>query len=111
MTRYAWCAECGKKYPEAATRLLLYPRSAAGEPAEYGRIVKGLAVTPSRSQRTMYINSVPHELSLSQFECDHCSAAILPGQPMTCLTIWHEDQPVPPAWESDYLQLNGEARR
>lgn len=99
--RHLYCERCGERFPGEGVREL-FARSQY-EPAEYGRVVRGLARTPTPQQRTAFVNGVPLPLAAGQFECDFCNTTITPGAPVVAITAWREDQQEPPAWEQDYV--------
>lgn len=86
--------KAGRREAMAATKM---------EPAEWERVVWGVARIPTEAQRTAYFNGSPVGMSLAQFDCDYCSAAIVPGQRVAAWTVWKEGDPEPPAWEDEYL--------
>jgi hypothetical protein len=73
------------------------------EPAEYARVVRGLARTPTPEQRLAFVNGAPIPFEPGQFECDSCNAVIKAGDPAVAVTVWLEGRQEPPAWEPDYL--------
>lgn len=58
--------------------------SEIGEPAEWARVVHGVA-----RQAT--------------WVCDQCGQRIVTGQRAACETVWLAGQPEPAAWEVEYL--------
>jgi len=101
--RQALCAGCGKQY-ETGTREI-YAKNDIGEPAEWARVMRGLANTPTPRQRTMTVNGAAFPLPIEHFDCDFCGTALMPGTPIVCVTVWQpERQQEPPIWETDYLE-------
>jgi hypothetical protein len=98
--RHLLCEACGKDTPEG--RRLVF-EATPYEPAEWQRVVRGVARTPRPEQRVIYVNGEPFPQTPGQYECDRCNAPIAPGQPATCQTVWRADQAEPPAWEDEYL--------
>jgi len=102
MSQKLLCDECGSKY-EPTLKKEVYARSDF-EPAEYIRVIKGIAKIPTREQRMMYINGEPLPLDMDGYDCDMCHAKIMPDDKATCLTIWTERRPTPALWEKDFIQ-------
>jgi len=101
--RRVLCEECGSKY-KSTLKELAYPRDPeTGEPAEYRRVLRGIAKSPSGDQRTIYVNNVPHHLDDSHYDCDTCNKEIKPGDKAVCLTVWSERHETPLLWENEYL--------
>lgn len=83
---------------------LLAANHATGEPAEWVRVIHGIARPPRPATRMMYINGDPLPLPLDAYECDNCNVAIYPGDVASCVTMWQPPrQPEPPRWEEAYL--------
>jgi hypothetical protein len=84
---------------------LAYPRSAIGEPAEYERVMKGIARQPQAEQRWVSINGDRHTMTLDFYNCDTCNAEIRPGEPAGCWSVWTEEQAGRiPDWEQEYIR-------
>src|ERR1041384_4552917 len=102
--RHLLCRECmNEKQP--GTRQI-YPRSAIGEPAEYERIVVGVARRPAKSQRWIAVNGEKEYLSTDFFNCDSCDAKIKPGDPCGAQTVWTETTGQISPWEHEYIELD-----
>jgi hypothetical protein len=102
--RQVLCRNCGTKYPTSELKILLMPRSSIGEPAEYARVMKGLAKVPTKEQRTIHVNDIPMPLENGHYNCDLCMTKIYPDDNATCVTIWVEGQQVPNLWEHDFIK-------
>ena len=101
MSRQLLCASCG--HGKAAGVRTFFERSDLGEPAEYGRVVWGVARRPDTSQRVMTVNGAPIQLPGDVYDCDGCGCAIRPGERACAQSIWTERQTPVPAWERAYL--------
>ncbi len=100
--RHLLCRDCAKK-KSPGTRLL-YPASESEGPAEYERVLHGIARTPTANNRWIAINGVRVQLPLDSFVCDICNAPIKPGD--SCATHCVRTQtsrPIEP-WEHEYIQ-------
>lgn len=86
---------------------MLLGRGALGEPAEHERVVRGLARRPTAEQRIVRVNDEPFQLGVAEYDCDRCSVCIAPGDPAVAWTVWRHDHLEPPAWEHEYLTLEG----
>jgi len=105
--RHVLCGKClDDKHKQPGTRLI-YPRSDIGEPAEYERVMIGVAKTPQASQRYIAINGVKETLPLDVYNCDSCNADIRPGERTGTWTVWTEETGEPIPWESEYIESAG----
>lgn len=86
-----WCAKCAKD-KQAGTRKV-FEASVWGEPAEYERVVKGIARAPRAEQRVVFINRAAYPMSQGQYDCDNC------------WTVWLDGMEEPAAWENEYLEV------
>ncbi len=103
MSRQLLCAKCSARKREG-TRMVL-ARSAYGEPAEYERVLFGVAIEPLPRNRVVRINGQPIPMTPHQYDCDHCSAVIRPGDLACAWSIWTEDMEPTAAWEHEYLEM------
>ena len=99
--RRVLCYACGMKYPPVGTRQIY--EASNGEPAEFQRLIAGLAKQPQKAQRTIHINGIPEELSPEFYECDNCSAHIKRGDRCFAWSVWNEFMEEIPKWEHEYL--------
>jgi hypothetical protein len=72
-------------------------------PAEWERVIWGVARHPRTEQRWMTINGDRMPLPMAAYNCDLCSAEIVPGQRACAWTIWADGMAEPPAWEDQFL--------
>lgn len=101
MSRHLLCAECSDGKIAGSRQIMA--RSDLGEPAEFERVVFGIAIPPLPHNRILRVNGEPFPLPPDQYECDDCSAVIKPGDKACARSIWtSEMNPVPP-WEHEYL--------
>lgn len=100
--RHIRCAKCMEGKQEGTRQL--YPRSEIGEPAEFERVVIGVARQPQRDQPWMSINGDKRDLPLEFYNCDGCNAQIKPGDRCGCWTVWTEDMGGIVPWEHEYLE-------
>ena len=107
--RHVRCEQCGAG-KETGTRML-YPASEIGEPAEYERVIWGVARTPQSDQRWMAINGDRKPLPLDHYNCDGCRRHIKPGERCFCWSIWTADRPEISEWESAYLEAPGSGEK
>lgn len=110
MSRQIWCDACGQR-PHFGAGLLkigryeLLPESNFGEPAEWVRVVKGIARRPTPEQRVMTINDEAFPLNPDSYTCDDCNADIKPGQVAWCVTVFTPGyRGEPAAWESAFVE-------
>lgn len=94
--------------PRQAGTRTIYPRSAIGEPAEFERVLIGRAKVPQLNQRWMELNGERQSLPTEYYNCDGCGAEIKPGELCGTWSVWTEDMQPVPAWESSYLETDGE---
>jgi hypothetical protein len=99
--RQVLCSGCGQPWRDGTYEAL--PASRDGEPAEWARVVRGLAGQPQASQRTIKVNDTAYPLPLTHYNCDGCDQPIVPGEPLVCVTVWMAGRPEPPTWETAYL--------
>jgi hypothetical protein len=105
--RHLLCATCAKDKQNGTRQI--YARSPIGEPAEFERIVWGVAKTPTAEQRTMSVNGEPMTLTAGQFDCDLCNAPIRPGERACAQSVWAEGGMWAKGighWESEFLELS-----
>jgi hypothetical protein len=100
MSRQLLCETCGAKYEQGVHCLY---EATPDEPAEWARVVKGLAKTPTREQMTIWVNGVPEQLDPAAYLCDLCGESVGPGEPAVALTIWLGGTEQPAVWERDYV--------
>ena len=100
--RHVRCEDCMKD-KQPGTRMI-YPASDIGEPAEFERVLLGIARTPEAGQRWMSVNGERKPLPLQHFDCDGCGKPILPGETCGTWTVWTSDQGGIVPWEHEYLE-------
>jgi hypothetical protein len=109
--RHVLCGKCAKG--KIAGTQLAFAAGSEG-PAEYERVVFGLARQPTPDQRTIsigggdtiadaYANTQPLALRPGVYNCDMCNREIHPGERICCYSAWLADHEIPP-WEDDYLE-------
>jgi hypothetical protein len=100
------CASCIELHGPSGERQIR-PRSASisGEPAEYERVLRGIALTPQSTQRYILVNDTKKDLPLDYYNCDLCNAQIRPGEPCGTWTVWTDATGPIPAWEHEYLRV------
>ncbi len=103
--RQLLCRACG--WDQAPGRRMLLGRGALDEPAEYERVVRGLALRPAAEQRIVRVNDEAFQLGVEAYDCDRCSVHIAPGDSAVAWTVWRSDQLEPGAWEHEYLTVEG----
>ncbi len=96
------CDDCMEN-KQPGTRLLL-AKSPIGQPAEYERVVRGIAKVPNPKDRYVQVNGVKHPLPPDHFDCDNCGAEIKPGDKAGTWTVWTEGRPIR-EWEHEYLEI------
>jgi hypothetical protein len=89
---------------EPSVRKIL-ERSDIGEPAEFQRVVLGIARTPTPDQRWIAVNGVKEPLPLHPYNCDGCNAEIKPGEECGAWSVWTEDMKEVPRWEDQYIEV------
>lgn len=101
--RHILCAKCmeGKTPGTRQT----HARSDIGEPAEFERVVAGIAKKPRQIQRMISVNGVCSYLSLEFFNCDRCDGEIRPGDKAGAITAWTEATVLIAEWEREYLEF------
>jgi len=82
---------------------LLYPRSPIGEPAEFERVMRGIAQMPTQDVRWMSVNGVKQNLPMDHWDCDGCGGPIKPGDRCGTWTVWTEEHGGIAPWEHAYL--------
>ncbi len=95
------CYACGTKYLPVGTRQT--HEASTEEPAEFQRLIAGVAKQPQQTQRTITINGVPMKLTLEYYECDNCAAHIKHGDRCFAWSVWNECMSPVPKWEHEYL--------
>jgi hypothetical protein len=100
--RHILCEGCAGKHSGEGRRMLL--AATAFEPAEYERIMVGIARTPTPDQRVMTIGTEAMKLAPGYFNCDDCNERIMPGEPATARTVWVADRE-PAPWEHEFLDF------
>lgn len=95
------CLSCAQEYMPAGTRQIL--ARSEEEPAEYQRLVMGVANKPNPATHVITVNAATFPLDPSFYICDHCNVAIKPGDRCAGWTVWAEHMLEPPAWEGEYL--------
>ncbi len=98
------CKDCIKG-KESGTRQIL-PRTNLGEPAEFERVVRGVARTPKSNQRYIEINGEKHILPDDHYDCDNCGSEIKPGEPCGAWSVWTEEQGGIVEWEAAYVEAS-----
>lgn len=101
--RHLCCEKCIENR-QPGTRMV-YPVSEIGEPAEYERVVIGIARVPKTEQRWMSINGQREELPIDHYDCDFCGGEIKPGQKAGARSMWTDHMSEIPEWESEYLEV------
>jgi len=51
----------------------------------------------------MYVNGTPYPMTMGEYTCDLCSAAILPGARCCAWTMWLEGEEPDVRWEHEFL--------
>ena len=109
--RHLLCEECGEDTtangPRKEGTRILYPASIEG-PAEYERVVWGVARTPQLSQRVIYMNGAPQQLTTDEYTCDRCGNSILPGAWCCAWSVWTDLRSVIEPWEAEYMTSTNE---
>jgi hypothetical protein len=103
MSKKLLCNECGKRHEDKQGVVKVLERSEIGEPAEFGRFVRGKARIPDPKQRVAYLNDIPYQLDVDIYNCDMCGSVIKPGDDALCVTYWNEHQYEPRFWEHKFL--------
>jgi len=103
MSFHLICPNCAQCYLPEGTRLI-FSRTEF-EPAEFQRLVTGLAKTPTKEQRQMKVMGEWIALDSSCYECDFCNTKILPGSKCAALTVWLDTQKEPKHWEDDFITV------
>ncbi len=98
--RRVLCLKCAEGKTEG-TRML-YPSNGL-EPAEYERVVFGVAKPPLPKNRIAYLNGNPIQLEHNQYECDSCSAVIHIGDRCCAWSVWTDTTPLMMPWEHEFL--------
>lgn len=106
MSRQLLCVDCALRRLPAGTRRI-QERSEEGEPAEYQRLVVGVAKAPNPETHVITVNEAVYPLDPSFYICDDCNAAIRPGDRCAGWTVWLEWMEEPPEWEGDFLEERG----
>lgn len=105
--RWIVCTACAQRKEPAGTREIL-ARSPEGEPAEFQRLIYGIAKSPQLSQRRVVITrqaiTETHQMDISYYNCDSCNLIIHPGQLCACWSVWTDEQEPTAAWESEYIE-------
>lgn len=100
-SRRVLCESCTEKKMPAGEREI-YARCDEG-PAEFQRLIVGVAKMPTAVSRFMTVNGKRIFLPPDQFDCDQCSAAIKPGDKCSAQTIWCEGQDKIEGWEEEFI--------
>ena len=108
MTRYLICQKCRSKEPRGESEPY---------PGEHKVVVFGAALHPDPEQRKIVIREIGDNLneiksktvtplSPGNYDCDYCSAPIMPGEPCAAVSIWVGSREVIDwvDWSDDFLR-------
>lgn len=77
-------------------------------PGQFERVVFGIAGSPTRDQRTTYVNGKPQPvMDMGFYNCDDCNAPIRPGDRCCAWSVWTSYRDEPAGWEQRYFQPGG----
>lgn len=100
--RNVLCETCMQERGPSGTRQIF---AGGFEPAEYERVLRGVAKAPQSSQRYIKVNDERRDLPVEFYNCDSCNAEIRAGDRCGTWTVWTDVTGPIGDWEQEYIEV------